>query len=53
MTPIRSKHECAALCDVKRARRLEPEQRLDREPLASAVKRWTGRVLKPAQGVRL
>lgn len=44
---IRSAREVAEQCDVARARRTEPETRIDREPLATAIKRWAGRVLKP------
>lgn len=42
---IRSAREVAEQCDVTRARRTEPETRIDREPLAAALKRWYGRVL--------
>lgn len=45
---LRSARECAEQCDVSRARRTEPETRIDREPLAAALKRWYGRVLQPA-----
>lgn len=45
---LRSARECAEQCDVARARRTEPETRIDREPLATALKRWYGRVLQPA-----
>ena len=45
---LRSARECAEQCDVTRARRTEPETRIDREPLAAALKRWYGRVLQPA-----
>lgn len=45
---IRSAREVAEQCDVTRAKRTDPETRIDREPLASALKRWYGRVLKPA-----
>lgn len=45
---LRSARECAEQCDVARARRTEPEVRIDREPLATALKRWYGRVLQPA-----
>lgn len=43
---LRSVRECAEQADVARARRTEPETRIDREPLAAALKRWYGRVLK-------
>lgn len=42
---LRSARECAEQCDVSRAKRTEPETRIDREPLAAALKRWYGRVL--------
>lgn len=45
---LRSARECAEQCDVSRAKRTEPETRIDREPLAAALKRWYGRVLQPA-----
>ena len=45
---IRSAREVAEQCDYARARRTEPETRIDREPLAAALKRWYGRVLQPA-----
>lgn len=45
---LRSARECMEQCDVARARRTEPETRIDREPLAAALKRWCGRVLQPA-----
>jgi len=45
---LRSARECAEQCDYARARRTEPETRIDREPLAAALKRWYGRVLQPA-----
>lgn len=45
---LRSARECAEQCDVTRAKRTEPETRIDREPLAAALKRWYGRVLQPA-----
>ena len=45
---LRSARECAEQCDYARARRTEPETRIDREPLATALKRWYGRVLQPA-----
>ena len=45
---IRSARECAEQCDVARARRTEPQTRIDREPLAAALKRWYGRVLTQA-----
>lgn len=44
---LRSARECAEQCDVSRAKRTEPETRIDREPLAAALKRWYGRVLQP------
>jgi len=43
---LRSARECAEQCDVSRAKRTEPETRIDREPLAAALKRWYGRVLQ-------
>lgn len=49
--PIRSVQQVAEQCDVKRARRLVPEEPIQTQPLADAIKRWQGRVLKP-QGVR-
>lgn len=45
---LRSARECMEQCDYARARRTEPETRIDREPLAAALKRWYGRVLQPA-----
>lgn len=45
---LRSARECAEQCDVSRAKRTEPETRIDREPLAAALKRWYGRVLGAA-----
>lgn len=45
---LRSARECAEQCDVSRAKRTEPETRIDREPLAAALKRWYGRVLTQA-----
>lgn len=45
---LRSARECAEQCDYARARRTEPETRIDREPLAAALKRWYGRVLGAA-----
>lgn len=45
---IETAREALAKCDYTRARRTEPETRIDREPLAAAIKRWYGRVLQPA-----
>lgn len=45
---LQSAREVAEKCDYTRARRTEPETRIDREPLAAALKRWYGRVLQPA-----
>lgn len=42
---IQSAREVAEKCDVARARRTEPETRIDRQPIAAALKRWYGRVL--------
>lgn len=33
--------------DVARAKRTEPDDPLHSQPLADAIRRWTGRVLKP------
>lgn len=49
MKPIRSVAECEAQCDVKRAKKLVPDEPLHKQPLADAIKRWSGRVLKPVQ----
>lgn len=43
---LRSAREVAEQSDVARARRTEPETRIDRQPLAAALKRWHGRVLQ-------
>lgn len=54
MNPFRRKpplvptHQALALCDVSRARRIDPPVRIDRQPEAEALARWTGRVLKRA-----
>lgn len=45
---LQSAREVAEKCDVARARRTEPQTRIDREPLAEALKRWYGRVLGAA-----
>lgn len=45
---IRSAREVAEQCDVTRAKRTDPDTRIDREPLAAALKRWYGRVLGAA-----
>ena len=42
---LQSAREVAEKCDVARARRTEPETRIDRQPIAAALKRWYGRVL--------
>lgn len=39
--------EALARCDVARARRIDPPVRIDRQPEAEALARWTGRVLLP------
>ena len=44
---IRSAREVAEQCDYARARRTEPDEPLHSQPLADAIKRWAGRVLKP------
>lgn len=49
---LRSARECAEQCDVSRARRTEPETRIDRQPLAVALKRWYGRVLQQVRETR-
>lgn len=43
--PLVPTHQALALCDVSRARRIEPEVRIDRQPEAEALARWRGRVL--------
>ncbi len=40
--------EALARCDVARARRIDPPVRIDRQPEAEALARWTGRILKRA-----
>lgn len=42
--------EALALCDVARARRLDPPVRIDRQTLAEARARWAGRVLGHERG---
>lgn len=43
--PLVPVQQALALCDVSRARRIDPETRIDRQPEAEALARWHGRVL--------
>lgn len=44
--PIMSVEEVFAHSNVKRAKRLDPTIRIDKQPLQEAVSRWYGRVLE-------
>lgn len=43
--PLVPMHQALALCDVSRARRIDPPVRIDRQPLSDALARWNGRIL--------